>query len=294
MSRGMSIGLVVVLVLLVVVGSGSVFTVHEARQALVLEFGRPVKVVTEPGLYFKIPIAQDVTYFERRILEIDNAPEEVIASDQKRIVVDTFARYRISDALKFFQSVGTEAVARTRLSALINAAMRQVIGEVRVPEVVSGDRAALMAAIRFRVNTESQQFGITVIDVRIKRADLPEANSQAVYQRMQTEREREAKEIRANGEKRSVQIKARANRDRVVTIAGARKTSEILRGEGEGEATRIFADAYGQDAEFFAFYRSMEAYREALGSDDTTMVLSPDSEFFRYFGSTAGLLKDAK
>ena len=222
------------------------------------------------------------------MLDLDNPAEEVIASDQKRLVVDAFARYRIVDPLKFFQAVRTEAVARTRLSVQLNAAMREVIGGVTLSEVVSGDRAALMGRIRDLVNTEALQFGVDVIDVRIKRGDLPEANSQAVFRRMQTEREREAKEFRAQGERRAVEIRAGADRTRVETVAEAEKRADIIRGEGDGESVRISAEAFGRDVEFYAFYRSMEAYRNALRSDDTTMVLSPDSEFFRFFGNIAG------
>ena len=288
MNRGLLIGLGVVAVVIVFAGLSAYFTVHQTEQALVLQFGKPVKVEAEPGLHFKVPFIQNVTYFDRRVLDLDNPAEEVIASDQKRLVVDAFARYRIIDPLKFFQAVRTEAVARTRLSVQLNAAMREVIGGVTLSEVVSGERAALMGRIRDLVNAEAKQFGVDVIDVRIKRGDLPEANSQAVFRRMQTEREREAKEFRAQGERRAVEIRAGADRTRVETVAEAEKQADIIRGEGDGEAVRVFAGAFGRDPEFYAFYRSMEAYRNALGSDDTTMVLSPDSEFFRFFGNIAG------
>ncbi len=288
MSRNALIGIAVALVVAFVVGSSSVYTVHQAEQALVLQFGKPQRVVQEPGLKFKIPFVQNVEIFDRRVLEFDVPPEEVIASDQKRLVVDSFARYSIVDSLKFFQSVGNEGVVRTRLSPIINAGVRRALGNVPLQHIVSGERVALMGAIRSIVNTETKDFGIEIVDVRIKRTDLPEENSQAIFRRMQTEREREAKELRAEGEEEGQKIRARADRDKVVLIAEARKTAQIIRGEGDGEAIRIFAEAFGKDVEFFAFYRSMEAYREALGSDDTTMVLSPDSEFFRYFRSISG------
>ena len=291
MNRGILIGLGAVLAVIVVVGYASMFTVHQASQALVLQFGEPRAVVTDPGLHFKLPFVQTVTYFDRRVLEFDAPKEEVIASDQKRLVVDAFARYRIVDPLKFFQTVGTEAIVRTRLAAIINASIRQALGSVPLEHIISGERAALMAQIRDIVNGEAQDFGIDVIDVRIKRADLPEANSEAVYRRMQTEREREAKELRAQGAEAAQKLRAAADRDRIVLLAEAQKESQITRGEGDGEAVRIFAEAFGKDLEFFAFYRSMEAYRVALGSEDTTMVMSPDSEFFRFFGDITGGLK---
>ncbi len=288
MNRGILIGLGVIFVAAVIVGSSALFTVHQANQALVLQFGEPRKVITEPGLHVKLPFIQDVVYFDRRVLEFDAPKEEIIASDQKRLVVDAFARYRITDPLLFFQTVNNEARVRTRLAAIINASIRQALGGVPLEHIISGERASLMTQIRDIVNNEASDFGIEIIDVRIKRADLPEANSEAVYQRMQTERHREAKELRAQGAEEAQKIRAIADRDKVVIIAEAQKQSQITRGEGDGEAIRIFADAFGKDVEFFAFYRSMEAYKEALGQGDTTMVLSPDSEFFRFFGDITG------
>ena len=291
MKRNLTIGLSVVTVIAIFVLYNSVFTVHQAAQALVLQFGKPVDVVTEPGLHFKIPFVQDVALFDRRVLEFDAPKEEIIASDQKRLVVDAFTRYRIVNPLKFFQTVNNEAVVRTRLAAIINASIRQALGSVPLEHIISGERAALMAQIRDIVNNEADDFGIDVIDVRIKRGDLPEANSEAVFRRMQTEREREAKELRAEGAEEAQKLRAIADRKRVILIAEAKKLAQITRGEGDSTAIRIFADAFGQDVEFFSFYRSMEAYSEALGSDNTTMVLSPDSEFFRYFGDIGGKLQ---
>ncbi|MEE2980340.1 MAG: protease modulator HflC [Pseudomonadota bacterium] len=288
MNRGVLIGLGALLVVIVVIASSALFTVHQTNQALVLQFGEPRRVVTDPGLHVKLPFIQNVAYFDRRVLEFDAPKEEIIASDQKRLVVDAFTRYRIIDPLLFFQTVNNEAVVRTRLSAIINASIRQALGGVPLEHIISGERASLMTKIRDIVNAEAKDFGIDIIDVRIKRADLPEANSEAVYLRMQTERQREAKELRAQGAEEAQKITAVADRDKVVIIAEARKQAQITRGQGDGEAVRIFAEAFGEDVEFFAFYRSMEAYREALGQGDTTMVLSPDSEFFRFFGDITG------
>ena len=264
---------------------GSMFTVEQRQSALVLEFGEPKRVIEEPGLWFKVPFIQDVVYFDKRLLDYDAPVEEMIASEQKRLVVDAFARYRIDNPLLFHQTVRTEAVLRARLGSIINSNLRKVLGRMPLNAVVSGDRAGLMRQVAASVQDESKSFGILVEDVRIKRADLPQANSEAVFRRMQTERQQEAAELRALGDEQARRIRAEADREKVVIVAEAEKDSEILRGEGEGEMNRIFATAFGRDPEFFAFYRSMQAYQEALGGEDTTMVLSPDSEFFRYFGS---------
>lgn len=291
MSKGLTIGLGVVFVVVLVVLGNSLYTVQQQEQALVLQFGKPVDVITEPGLHVKLPFVQNVAFFDRRVLEYDAPKGEIIASDQKRLVVDAFARYRIVNPLKFFQTVNNEAVARTRLAAIMNASIRQALGSVQLRDIISGERAALMGQIRDIVNGEASDFGLDIIDVRIKRADLPPQNSEAVFRRMQTEREREAKELRAKGAEESQKIRAAADRDRVILLAEAKKTSQITRGEGDSEAVRIFANAFGKDIKFFSFYRSMEAYRNALSNDDTTMVLSPDSEFFRYFADPAGTME---
>ncbi|MCZ6721060.1 MAG: protease modulator HflC, partial [Proteobacteria bacterium] len=257
-------------------------------QALLLQLGEPLGVKTKPGLYVKWPFMQNVEMFDKRILDYDVPVEEVITSDRKRLVVDTFARYRIVDPLKFFQSVGTEAVVRNRLGAILNARTREVLGRVPLITVVSGERAGLMSSIAALVNQEARSFGVDVIDVRIKRADLPQENSQAIYLRMQTEREREARGYRAQGAEMAQRIRASAERDRTVILAEAQRDAQFLRGEGDAEAIRIFAEAFNQDPDFFAFYRSMEAYRKSLNKDDTTMVLSPESEFFEFFGNAFG------
>ena len=282
------LGVAIVVVIILVLSS--TFKVNEYEQVILLQFGEPRKVVNgygsqEPGLYLKTPFVQNVESFEKRILDYDAPPEEMILGDQKRLVVDSFIRYRITDPLLFFQTVGSESIARNRLGAILNAATRQVLGTVELITVLSGERGQLMLYILDQVNRESRDFGVDVIDVRIRRADLPDENSQAVYRRMQTEREREAKEYRAQGDEASQRIRSRADKERTILLANAKRESEILRGQGDALAVKIFADSFGQDEEFFAFYRSMQAYGLALGADDTTLVLSPDSEFFRFFGN---------
>jgi modulator of FtsH protease HflC len=266
----------------------SFYTLHQTQQALVLQFGNPVDVITKPGLKFKVPFIQNVEFMENRILSFDAPAEEIIASDQKRLVVDSFIRYKISDALEFYKSVSTVNIARSRLSTILTSSLRRVLGSVPLATVMTGERAELMEQIRDSVNSESRSLGIDVVDVRIKRADLPEANSAPVYARMNTEREREAREYRAQGAEVSQRIKSRANRERTILIAEAQKQSQILRGDGDALSVKVSAEAFGKDIEFYTFYRSMQAYRKVLGEDDTTMVLSPDSEFFRFFGDIMG------
>lgn len=272
-----------------VMAFSALFTVHQTQQALVLQFGEPKRVVKEAGLHFKLPFIQNVIFLDKRMLSHEGAGEEVIASDRKRLVVTSFLRYRIEDPLRFYQTVGNENVARQRLNALLTSSLRQVIGTVPLQSVLTGERAELMSQIASRVNGEAKDLGITISDVRIKRADLPEANNQAIYARMNSEREREAREFRAQGAEISQRIRSRADREKVVLVAEAQKQAQILRGEGDGNAVRIFAEAFGTDIDFFTFYRSMQAYRESLGGEDTTMVLSPDSDFFQYFGSMRGV-----
>jgi len=269
----------------------SLFTVKEINQAIVLQFGDPKKVIAEPGLQVKIPFIQNVVFIDRRILSLDPAPEEVIASDQKRLIVDAYARFKIVDPLKFYISVGDERVARSRLATIINSRLRSVLGKQSLATLLSEDRTKQMAIIQEGVNTEAEKFGITIIDVRIKRADLPQANSEAIYKRMQTEREREAKEFRARGAEMAVTITSTADRKVTVILANARKQSEIMKGEGDGRRNKIFANAFGKDPEFFSFYRAMQAYEKALIGGDTSLILSPDSDFFKFFGS-AGLNKN--
>lgn len=282
-----------IILLLLLGGAGllaysMLFTVHQTQQALVLQFGDPRRMIQEPGLNWKLPFIQNVTFFEKRILDYDIPEAEVIASDQKRLVVDAYARFRITDPLKFRQTVVTMTAVDARLSTLLNAGLRQVLGKESFFTVLSGQRTAMMASIRDRVNREAAQFGIEVLDVRIRRVDLPEANSQAIYRRMQTEREREAREARAQGAEIAQRIRSLADREKTVLLAEAKRDAEIIRGNGDAERNRIYAEAFGKDPEFFAFYRSMRAYEQALTSDDTTMVLSPNSEFFRFFENLPG------
>ena len=264
----------------------SFFTVKEINQAIVLQFGDPKRVIAEPGLQIKIPFIQNVVFLDRRILSLDPQPEEVIASDQKRLIVDAYARFKIVDPLKFYVSVGDERVARSRLATIINSRLRSVLGKQSLATLLSEDRTKQMAIIQEGVNIEAEKFGITIIDVRIKRADLPQANSEAIYKRMQTEREREAKEFRARGAEMAVTITSTADRKVTIILANAKKQSEIMKGEGDGQRNKIFANAFGKDPEFFSFYRAMQAYEKALIGGETSLILSPDSDFFKFFGNT--------
>ena len=278
-----------VIIVIGVIAYLSFFTVKEINQAIVLQFGDPKRVIAEPGLKVKIPIIQNVVFLDRRILSLDPAPEEVIASDQKRLIVDAYARFKIVDPLKFYISVGNEMVARSRLATIINSRLRSVLGKQSLATLLSEDRSKQMAIIQEGVNDEAEKFGIEIIDVRIKRADLPQANSEAIYKRMQTEREREAKEFRARGAEMAVTITSTADKEVTVILANANKTSEIMKGEGDGIRNKIFANAFGRDPEFFSFYRAMQAYEKALIGGDTSMILSPDSDFFKFFGN-AGVI----
>jgi membrane protease subunit HflC len=284
-----SFGLVLAVVAaLVLIGLYSaLFTVYQTQQALVLRFGEPVRIIEQPGLNVKIPLVDSVIFVDKRILDLENPSQEVIAADQKRLVVDAFARYRITNPLRFYQSVGTIEGANSRLATILNSSLRRVLGESSFIEVVRDQREALMGRIRDQVNREAAGFGINVIDVRIRRADLPEANSQAVFQRMQTERQREAAEIRAQGAEAAQTIRARSDRDSTIIVAEANATADKLRGEGEAQRNEIFAQAYNQDRGFFDFYRSMQAYEASMKSGDTRMLLAPDSEFFRFFNNPA-------
>lgn len=283
--------MIIVLVVAGIVGLaaiGAAFTVHQTQQAIVFQFGDPKRVLKEAGLYFKIPFIQDVSYMDKRILDLDSPVQEVIASDQKRLVVDAFARFKISDPLRFYQSVGNEQVARSRLATVLNSSTRRVLGESSFEAVVRDSRSDLMNKIATQMNAEAAKFGIEIVDVKIRRADLPQANSEAIYRRMQTERQREASEFRAQGQEQSQRIRSRADREVTVLKAEATRDAEKLRGEGDSERNQIFADAYGRDPDFFKFYRSMQAYEKSLEGGDTTLVLTPDSEFFRFFRGSSG------
>jgi membrane protease subunit HflC len=284
-------GVALLALALIVIAFFSLFTVPQASQALIVRLGDPVRTISEPGLHMKVPFIDSVIYVDNRILDLESGAEEVIASDQKRLVVEAFARYRIRNPLRFYQSVGTIDGANSRLSPLLNSALRRVLGDFTLTQVLRDDRSALMARVRDRLDTEAQAFGIDVLDVRISRANLPTQNSQAVYQRMQTERQREAAEFRAQGSEKSLEIRARADRDVTVLIADATQGGEQARGDGDADRARIFAQAYGKDPEFYAFYRSMQAYEAALQPNNTRLVLPPDSRFFRFFGGPSGALR---
>ena len=278
----------VVVAAALIVGYSSLFTVYQTQQALVVRLGQPVRVVSDPGLNLKAPFIDSVVYIDKRILDLEAPPQEVIASDQKRLVVDAFARYRIHDPLRFYQTLGSIAGANSQLSILLNSALRRVLGEVTFMHVVRDQRAELMARIRGLVDQEATSYGVQVVDVRIRRADLPEQNSQAVYQRMQTERQREAAEFRAQGAQRAQEIRSRADREVTVLVAEATSKSEQIRGEGDATRNQIFAEAFNQDTDFFTFYRSMQAYESGLKANDTRLLLRPDSNFFRYFTDPSG------
>jgi membrane protease subunit HflC len=270
----------------VVAAASSLFTVHQTQQVLITQFGEPIRVIDKPGLALKWPFIQSVITFDRRLLDYDAAGQEVILGDQRRLVVDTFTRYRITNPLRFYQTVGaTEGGIRLRLGPIVSSSLRNTLGNEPLLSVLSADRARVMGEIRSRVNAEARSFGIEVTDVRIRRADLPDENTQAILSRMQSERERVAREQRAEGAEQAQRIRAGAERERTVLIAEAQSQSEILRGQGEQTAIRIFADAFQRDPEFFQFWRTMQAWREAFADGDARLLLSPDSDFFRYFRS---------
>jgi len=279
----------VVLIAALIIAYSAMFTVYQTHQALVVRLGEAVRVVTDPGLNLKVPLIDNVISIDKRILDLENPAQEIIASDQKRLVVDAFARYRINNPLRFYQAVGSIDGANARLQTLLNSALRRVLGEATFIELVRDQRDDLMRRIEEQLDREADQFGIQVVDVRIRRADLPEQNSQAVYQRMQTERQREAAEFRATGSQRAQEIRARADRDVTVLIADATAKAEQIRGEGDSERNRIFADAFNRDPDFFAFYRSMQAYETSMHRNDTRLLLKPDSDFFRYFVNPSGV-----
>src|SRR6266436_2371920 len=277
-----------VLFVVAIIAYSSVFTVSQTEQVLVVRLGEPVRVVTEPGLKFKAPFIDSVISIDKRILDLENPSQQIIAFDRRRLVVDAFARYRIKNPLRFYQSIGSIQAANIQLTTLLNGSLRRVLGEATFIQIVRDEREVLMGKIREQLDKEADGYGISVVDVRIRRADLPEQNSQAVYQRMQTERQREAAEFRAQGSQKSQEIRSRADRDVTVLVAEATSRAEQTRGDGDAERNRIFADAYGKDPDFFAFYRSMQAYENGLRANDTRMLLKPDSEFFRFFVDPSG------
>ncbi len=295
----------IMMVGLAFIAANTFFIVRQAEQALVLQFGRPERVIRDPGLQMKTPFFENVEYYDKRLLDFNADPKEVIAADQKRLVVDAFVRYRITDPLRFKQTVADERTMRSRLNAILESSLRQSVGTVPLAEAISGKRAYIMREVKNLVNAQAQGaqldekgnllpgadtrgFGIEVIDVRIMRADLPPENSETIYKRMQTSFEREAKQFRAQGAEDAQKIKSQAEKDRTILLAEARKKAEIVRGEGDGEALSTFAAATNQDPDFYQFYRTMQAYRKTLSQSDTTLILSPDSDFLKYIGKGTG------
>lgn len=264
----------------------SIFVVDQRKQALILQFGEVVKDIKEPGLKFKVPFIQNVVFFDKRILDLSIKEEEVIASDQKRLIINSFAKYKIIDPVKFYTTVNNELNAITKLSGILESSLRRVVGEVPIIKLLSEERSVIMSKIQNEVGNETKIFGIQIIDVRIVRADLPEENSNAIFNRMKAEREKEAKEIRATGFEESTKIRATANKEKTVVLATAKKDANIIRGEGDSKANRIFANAFSRDPQFFDFYRSMQAYEKSLSNKEKTkMVISPSKNFFKYFGN---------
>ncbi|MEM7776364.1 MAG: protease modulator HflC [Pseudomonadota bacterium] len=284
----------VLAVFVILIGLGAVglymsaFIVRQTNQAIQLRFGEPKAVINEPGLNWRIPLIDEVAYFDKRILDLDLEPKAVYSAGQKQVIVDAFARFRITDPLEFYKTVRTEIRARARLGTFLEAGLRRVLGAATLEDLVRDKREELMAEISRIVNEQGKELGVVVIDVRIKRADLPEANSAAIYRRMETERQREAAAFRAEGAAEANRIRATADREATIIRAEAEKKSQQMRGEADAERNRIFAEAFGKDPQFFAFYRSMQAYEKGLTSGDTRLVISPNSEFFRYFGNISG------
>ncbi|HLI12714.1 MAG TPA: protease modulator HflC [Alphaproteobacteria bacterium] len=288
MNRSTMLGVGIAILILIIIASSAIFTVQQAEQALVLQFGDPREVVDQPGLHFKIPLIQTVTYFDRRVLDFDAEAQEVPTLDQKQLIVDAFVRYRILDPLRFFQTVSNERGAQARLGSIVNSALRGVLGDVPLLTVLTPERAALMRRITGLVENDAKGFGIKVLDVRIKRVDLPEQNMEAVIRRMQTQRGQEARKIRAEGDKESRRIHADADMQERVILAEAKKQAEILQGEGDAEAQKIYNAAYSKDPQFFDFWRSMQALSRGLPKDTTSYVGPPEGDFFRYFDSMDG------
>jgi membrane protease subunit HflC len=281
--------ILIALGLLVFIGYNTLFVVQQTQQAIVLQFGEPKRTVQNPGLNWKIPFIQNVIFYENRVLSmVSQGSEQVILSDQKRLEVDTYARYSIVDPLKFYQTVRTVRIAQERLEAMVDSSTRRVLGNHSLVDILSEQRNEIISTIRKEVNASADALGINIVDVRIRRADYPDATSQNIFNRMKSEREREAKEFRATGEEEAQKIRATADKERTVLIAEARRTAEIVRGSGDSKSIAIYAEAFGVDEDFYSFYRSMQAYRKSFGENSTSMLLSPDSEFFRYFSSKSG------
>jgi membrane protease subunit HflC len=288
MSRRILIGVAIVLIVIGILMDSSLFIVDQTQTALVVQLGQPRRVIRDPGLEVKKPFIEDVVLYDKRLLDFEPPPEEVIVSDQKRIVVDSYSRYRIVDPLLFYQTVGTEAGVRSRLASIVGGSLRRVLGNVTLSDILSNKRAEIMIKIRDEVAAESKNFGVEVVDVRLRRADLPEENSQAIYARMVSERQQQAAQYRGEGAEAAQTVRANAERERTVILAEAQRDAQRVRGDGDGQAIKLYADAYSQDKAFFAFYRSLQAYRTALSGKDTSYVLSPDTSFFRFFNGLNG------
>jgi membrane protease subunit HflC len=273
------IGLTAAMIMLI----GSMFTIDQRQQVLILQFGEPIRLITTPGIKFKLPFLQDALFFDNRIIDLGIAEQEVIAADQKRLIINAFTKYKITDPLKFYTTARSFYGLQNKLSAILDSSLRQIIGEVTLSELLTENRGAIMAKIKTVVSRESEIFGVEIVDVRIMRADLPKENSDAIYARMQTEREKEAREIRANGAEEAAKVRAEADKQRTILLAEAKKTADISRGDGDAAAIKIYASSYGRDPEFADFYRSMSAYEKSFQPDKTKMIVSPDSEFFKYF-----------
>jgi membrane protease subunit HflC len=288
MSRRLLAIIGAVLVVAGILMMSSFFIVDQTEQALVLQLGEVRRVIRQPGLWIKRPFIENVVFYDNRVLDFEPPHEEVIVSDQKRLVADTYTRYRITNPLLFYQTVGSEAGVRARLSALVTGSLRRVLGSVTLNDILSNKRAAIMVQIRDDVAAQAKPFGIDVVDVRLRRADLPEENSQAIYARMQSEREQQARQYRGEGAEAAQTVRANAERERTVILAEAQRDSQRVRGDGDAQSIKIYADAFNQDKDFYAFYRSLQAYREALNGKDTSFVLSPEGNFFRFFGGWSG------
>jgi modulator of FtsH protease HflC len=288
MGRRFLIAAAVILIAIGILVSSACFIVDQTETALVLQFGQPRREVRTPGLWFKRPFVENVVFYDNRVLDFEPPPEEVIVSDQKRLVVDSYARYRIVNPLLFYQTVANEEGVRARLLAIVNGSLRRVLGNVTLSDILSVKRAGIMIQIRDEVGEEAKSFGIIVVDVRLRRADLPEENSEAIYARMKSERQQQATQYRGEGAEAAQTVRANAERERTVILAEAQRDAQRVRGEGDAQSIKTYADAFGQDKQFFAFYRSLQAYRAALNGRDTSFVLSPDSGFFRFFNGRSG------
>ncbi len=283
MRNGLWQGTIVVLGVALILLFSSVYIVYQPEQAIVLQFGEPVRLVTEPGLKFKVPFIQNTVFYDARLLNLDPPAQEVVLNDKKRLDVDSFTRYRIVDPLKFYQTVRTEDQARSKLAEIVNSSLRKVLGRVTLTELLSEQRTQIMQDISSTVKKDAEAIGVSVADVRIRRADLPIEVMQAINHRMRTERERDAKEFRAKGQQQAQNIRATADKEATIIVAEAEKNAQITRGQGDQEAVTLWNRTVGQDVDFYEFYRALDAYKKSLAAEDTSLVLSPDSAFFKYF-----------